>query len=98
MLKVDTSGRSTATPVDVVYRVTIDACSSAFIIESNLIEDFIYSTSFGLYSLPRPFETSIPGCDLTYNLQVTSVTNDPFDQNIFDLTDTDFLMQTNNVG
>lgn len=45
VLKIDVNGKSTATPVNAVYRVTIDACTSAFIIESNLIEDFTYFTS-----------------------------------------------------
>ena len=31
VLNVDTNGESTATPVDVVYQVTIDACTSAII-------------------------------------------------------------------
>ena len=45
VLNVDTNGDSTATPVDVVYRVTIDACSNAFIDITGDIEDLEYSTS-----------------------------------------------------
>ena len=39
VLNVDTNGDSTATPVDVVFQVTIDACSSAIIEIVNEIDD-----------------------------------------------------------
>lgn len=39
VLNVDTNGDSTATPVDVVFQVTIDACSSATIEIVNEIDD-----------------------------------------------------------
>ena len=44
VLNVDTNGESTATPVDVIYQVTINVCNRAYIVVINEIEDVIYST------------------------------------------------------
>ena len=100
MLNVDASGDSTATPVDVVYKVTIDACSKAFVDIVNEIEDFVYSTSQGALTVPSPFESSIATCPLVFSFSVSEDFNRPFDNGIFSFLHGTggLVINTNNVA
>ena len=85
VLHVDANGESTATPVQVVYLVTINACTNAEVVITGDIADFDYSTSQGPVTIQTIFASSIPGCSLNFDFTALELTSRPFFSGIFEL-------------
>jgi len=83
VLHVTTNGDSTATPVDVVYQVTIDICSNIVIQVTSAISDFEYSTLQGEKTVPTPFSSPAAQCPLERLFKATETSAKPYNTAIF---------------